>query len=126
MFLNRQEAGEKLAEKLEKYKKNKGAVILAIPKGGVLVGAVVAKILNLPLDLIIVRKLPMPDNPEAGIGAISETGEIVWQSKNPPLFYKFLPSLPTTLSPSAKATDEQEGFMGIKKIFKIAKQTILW
>jgi len=86
----------------------------------------VAKILNLPLDPIIVRKLPMPDNPEAGIGAISETGEIVWQSKNPPLFYKFLPSLPTTLSPSAKATDEQEGFMGIKKIFKIAKQTILW
>jgi len=79
MFLNRQEAGEKLAEKLEKYKKDKGAVILAIPKGGVLVGAVVAKILNLPLDLIIVRKLPMPDNPEAGIGAISETGEIVWQ-----------------------------------------------
>lgn len=79
MFLDRQEAGEKLAEKLKKYKGDKKATILAIPRGGVLVAVVVAKNLNLPLDLIIVRKLPMPDNPEAGIGALSETGEIVWQ-----------------------------------------------
>lgn len=79
MFYDRREAGEKLAEKLKKYKEDKKAIILAIPRGGVLVAIEVAKILNLPLDLIIVRKLPMPDNPEAGIGAISETGEVVWQ-----------------------------------------------
>lgn len=78
MFFDRQEAGRKLAKELKKYQ-DKKTIILAIPRGGVLVAAEVAKILNLPLDLIIVRKLPMPDNPEAGIGAISETGEIVWQ-----------------------------------------------
>jgi len=79
MFYDRQEAGKKLAEALKKYQNNKEAIILVIPRGGVLVAKEVAKILNLPLDLIIIRKLPMPDEPEAGIGAISETNEIIWQ-----------------------------------------------
>ena len=79
MFRNRTEAGKKLAEKLIKYKANKEAIILALPRGGVPVAFEVAKKLKIPMDLIIVRKLPIPDNPEAGIGALSETGEIIWQ-----------------------------------------------
>jgi len=79
MFRNRTEAGKKLAEKLIKYKANKETIILALPRGGVPVAFEVAKKLKIPIDLIIVRKLPIPDNPEAGIGALSETGEIVWQ-----------------------------------------------
>jgi len=79
MFYNRQDAGERLAKKLRKYKDNKRTILLAIPRGGVAVAKEVAKQLNLPLDLIIVRKLPMPDNPESGIGAISEDGTLVWQ-----------------------------------------------
>ena len=79
MFRNRTEAGKKLAEKLIKYKANKEAIILALPRGGVPVAFEGAKKLKIPIDLIIVRKLPIPDNPEAGIGALSETGEIVWQ-----------------------------------------------
>ena len=79
MFCDRTEAGEKLAEKLIKYKANKETIILALPRGGVPVAFEVAKKLKIPIDLIIVRKLPIPDNPEAGIGALSETGEIVWQ-----------------------------------------------
>jgi len=79
MFRNRTEAGKKLAEKLIKYKANKEAIILALPRGGVPVAFEGAKKLKIPIHLIIVRKLPIPDNPEAGIGALSETGEIVWQ-----------------------------------------------
>lgn len=79
MFFNREEAGKILAQKLLKYQNKSKAIILAIPRGGVLVAKEVAEILKLPLDLIIVRKLPMPDDPEAGIGAISESGLIVWQ-----------------------------------------------
>lgn len=79
MFTDRRQAGKRLAMALKKYYQDKAAVVLAIPRGGVLVAKEVAKILNLPLDLIIVRKLPMPDEPEAGIGAITETGEIIWQ-----------------------------------------------
>jgi len=78
MFYDRTEAGKKLALKLNKYQKNKKVIVLAIPRGGVPVAFEVAKKLKVPLDLIIVRKLPMPDNPEAGIGAVSETGEIFW------------------------------------------------
>jgi len=79
MFLNRQQAGQRLAEELKKYKGDKDAIVLAIPNGGVLVAKPIAESLNLNLDLIVVKKLPMPDQPEAGIGAISETGEIVFQ-----------------------------------------------
>ena len=78
MFYDRTEAGQKLASELNKYRKNKKVIVLAIPRGGVPVAFEVAKKLEAPLGLIIVRKLPMPDNPEAGIGAVSETGEIFW------------------------------------------------
>ena len=55
-FKNRCEAGRKLAEKLLKYKWNKDAVILAIPRGGVEVGYEIAKILGIKLDLIVTKK----------------------------------------------------------------------
>ena len=79
MFLNRVEAGKELAQKLIIYKDKKDVLVLAIPRGGVPVAYQVAKFLNLSLNLLVVRKLPMPEDPEAGMGAISETGEIVWQ-----------------------------------------------
>jgi putative phosphoribosyl transferase len=73
MFRNRKDAGEKLAEALEKYRAE-NPIILAIPRGGVEVGLQVAKRLNADFSLIISRKLPFPDNPEAGFGAIAENG----------------------------------------------------
>jgi putative phosphoribosyl transferase len=73
MFKNRKDAGEKLAKALEKYKAEK-PLILAIPRGGVEVGLQVAKKLNADFSLIITRKLPFPDNPETGFGAIAENG----------------------------------------------------
>ncbi|MFQ5953323.1 MAG: phosphoribosyltransferase, partial [Candidatus Omnitrophota bacterium] len=73
MFEDRKDAGEKLARALDKYK-DKGAIILAIPRGGVEVGYQVAKHLNAEFSIIIARKLQFPDNPEAGFGAIAEDG----------------------------------------------------
>lgn len=73
MFRNRKDAGEKLADALEKYRAE-NPIILAIPRGGVEVGLQVAKKLNADFSLIITRKLPFPDNPEAGFGAIAENG----------------------------------------------------
>jgi putative phosphoribosyl transferase len=73
MFKNRREAGEKLAESLEKYRAE-NPLILAIPRGGVEVGLQVAKKLDADFSLIVVRKLPLPDNPEAGFGAVAENG----------------------------------------------------
>ncbi len=65
-FRDRLDAGEKLATKLTV--KNRG-VVLAIPRGGVPVGYAISRRLEIPLDLIITRKLPIPYNPEAGFGA---------------------------------------------------------
>jgi putative phosphoribosyl transferase len=73
MFKNRKDAGEKLARALEKYGAE-NPLILAIPRGGVEVGLQVAKKLNSDFSLIISRKLPFPDSPESGFGAIAEDG----------------------------------------------------
>lgn len=74
LFKNRVEAGQKLAEALEKFKNAANTVILALPRGGVVVGHEVAKILHLPMDIVVPRKIGAPGNPEFAIGAITETG----------------------------------------------------
>ena len=73
VFKDRRDAGHLLGKMLAKYR-NAGALVLALPSGGVPVGVVVAKALNAALDLLIVRKIQIPDNPEAGFGAISPDG----------------------------------------------------
>lgn len=75
MFENRRDAGQKLGQALENYKAGDG-IVLAVPRGGVEVGYYVAERLQLPFSLVVVRKLPFPDNPEAGFGAIAEDGSI--------------------------------------------------
>ena len=73
MFADRKDAGIRLAKALEKYK-GTGALVLAIPRGGVEVAYEVAKHLNAELSILVARKLPYPHNPEAGFGAIAEDG----------------------------------------------------
>jgi putative phosphoribosyl transferase len=68
-FRDRSEAGRVLAQALAKYK-NEQPVILALPRGGVPVAAEVAAALNAPLDLILVRKIGVPSQPELAMGAV--------------------------------------------------------
>lgn len=75
MFKNRQQAGNLLAAKLEIYQNKDGVFVLGMPRGGVVTAAEIAKSLNLPLEVIITRKIGAPLNPEYAIGAVSETGE---------------------------------------------------
>jgi len=76
IFRDRVEAGKRLAEELLEYKK-KDPMVLAIPRGGVVIGYHVAQRLNAPLDLIIPRKIGAPMNPELAIGAVSQDGTVV-------------------------------------------------
>ena len=71
MFRDRKDAGEKLGIALQAYR-NSNSLVLAIPRGGVEVGYEVAKVLDADFSLLICRKLPYPDNPESGFGAIAE------------------------------------------------------
>lgn len=68
-FADRNDAGRKLAKALASYKGQK-PVILALPRGGVPVAAKVAEALNAPLDLLLVRKIGVPFQPELAMGAV--------------------------------------------------------
>jgi putative phosphoribosyl transferase len=70
IFADRAEAGERLAEALAELA-GRDVVVLAIPRGGVIVGEAVARALGAPLDVVIPRKIGAPGNPELGIGAIA-------------------------------------------------------
>ena len=72
-FKNRSDAGRKLAKALAAYKEQK-PVILALPRGGVPVAAEVAAALEAPLDLILVRKIGVPFQPELAMGAVVDGG----------------------------------------------------
>ncbi len=72
MFRDRVDAGRQLARRLEAEYRDSDAVVLAIPRGGVVVANEVAKALHLQLDLIIPRKIGAPGNPELAIGAIAK------------------------------------------------------
>ncbi len=74
VFNDRFEAGEILANMLKEYANDPDTVVIALPRGGVPVAYVIAKKLNLPMDIFFVKKIPSPYNPEAAIGAVSENG----------------------------------------------------
>ncbi len=76
VFEDRNEAGRLLAGKLREYR-NCDGIVLGIPSGGIPVAKEIASALNLPLDLMIVRKLQIPGNPEAGFGAMTPDGGII-------------------------------------------------
>ena len=74
MFKDRVEAGRRLAKLLKRYAVN-DAVVYALPRGGVVLGAQIAKDLSLPLDIVLTKKIGLPSNPEYAIGACAEEGE---------------------------------------------------
>jgi Predicted phosphoribosyltransferases len=73
---DRTEAGRRLAERLGAYHRDPQALILALPRGGVVVGAAISAALHIPLDVFLVRKLGAPGNPEYALGAVTETGTV--------------------------------------------------
>ena len=73
-FPNRKQAGRALAERLKSYANRSNVVVLALPRGGLPVGAEVAAALRAPLDVFVVRKLGTPGQPELAMGAIASGG----------------------------------------------------
>lgn len=77
VFQNRVHAGQMLAESLMKYAGRKDVIVLGLPRGGVPVAYEVAKILQAPLDVLVVRKLGVPGYEELAMGAIASSGVVV-------------------------------------------------
>ncbi|HEY9697350.1 MAG TPA: phosphoribosyltransferase [Trichocoleus sp.] len=76
-FRNRIEAGQLLAVQLQEYVGHPDVLVLALPRGGVPVAYEIAKVLQAPLDLCLVRKLGVPTQPELAMGAIASGGVMV-------------------------------------------------
>ncbi|MBI4533274.1 MAG: phosphoribosyltransferase [Candidatus Melainabacteria bacterium] len=87
MFVNRQQAGIMLAEKVLKELKGDpdfradSAVVIGLPRGGVPVALEIALAMRCPLDILVSKKMGAPDNPELAIGAVSSDGVVVTDEK---------------------------------------------
>jgi putative phosphoribosyl transferase len=73
-FQNRQDAGRQLASLLEEFARHPDAIVLGIPRGGVVVAAEIARALSLPLDIFLSHKLGVPGHEELAFGAIAANG----------------------------------------------------
>ena len=81
IFRNRAEAGALLAAQLLHYARDLNGLVLALPRGGVPVAAEIARLLELPLEICLVRKLGLPEQPELAMGAIASDGIMVLNSQ---------------------------------------------
>lgn len=73
VFRDREDAGKKLSDRLTQYQ-DEDALVLALPRGGVPIGYEIARALNVPLDVLVARKLGAPGQPELAIGAVAPGG----------------------------------------------------
>lgn len=73
-FVDRADGGRRLAERLLQYRGKSDAIVIGLPRGGVVTAAAVAEALDLPLDLLVVRKLGTPGEEELAMGAIAAGG----------------------------------------------------
>ena len=76
-FLNREDAARQLFSLLQPYRSQKDGIVLALPRGGVPLGRYIADYLHWPLDIVIVKKIGHPLNPEYAVGSASATGYVV-------------------------------------------------
>lgn len=77
LFADRADAGRQLAALLREYADDRKAIVLALPRGGVPIGYEIARALNIPLDVYIVRKLGVPGHEELAMGALASDGTCV-------------------------------------------------
>lgn len=76
LFNDRQDAARKLIPELEKYRKNPDAILLAIPRGALELGAVLRDALEIPLDIVVTKKIGAPGNDEYAIGSVGPDGSV--------------------------------------------------
>ncbi|MCH9626532.1 MAG: hypothetical protein S4CHLAM2_01540 [Chlamydiales bacterium] len=77
IFEDREDAGRRLATALNHYQSASNTIVIALPRGGIVVGFEIATALQLPLDIVCPRKIGAPSNEEYAIGAVTETGETI-------------------------------------------------
>lgn len=121
MFKDRQEAGRLLANELREYKNDKSAIILAVPRGGVVPAYEIARILHLPLEIALVKKIGHPTNREFAIGATSLDGYIINEEVNVTATY--IENEVATLRQKMRA--QQQNFLGNRKPISLKNKKVI-
>lgn len=80
-FSDRRDAGKHVARMLMAYKRSPDTVVFGLPRGGVVVAYEVARELELPLDIMVPRKVGAPFNEELAVGAVTQDGQMVWNEQ---------------------------------------------
>ncbi len=123
IFTDRVDAGTRLAEQLERFRAE-SPVVIGLPRGGVVVAAEVARALSAPLDVVVVRKLGAPYNPEYAIGALAR-GELVLNEETRP---QDLPAgyLDQVIAKETRELERREGlFRGGRQATPVAGRTVI-
>ncbi|MFX1363261.1 MAG: phosphoribosyltransferase [Promethearchaeota archaeon] len=126
MYRDREEAGRRLSRELEDYI-GKDAIILAIPNGGVPVGYSLAKNLKGRMSVLIVRKIQIPWNPEAGFGAITIDGTAIFNKMLLNRLNLTKEQVEAAVNKTKKQIDERIGFYKLDKSVysKLENETVI-
>ncbi len=122
MFKNREESGILLADKLVNYSNKKDTVIVAIPRGGVPVGYQICKKLNLPLEIVLSKKIGHPFNKEYAIGAVTLDSYILSEAV-PGISNKYIEKEIKNIRGILK--QRQQLFYGTKKPINFKNKTVI-
>lgn len=126
MFEDRRNAGRLLAEKMSPLFGVENTLVLALPRGGVVVGAEIAERLEIPLDVLIVRKIGHPWQHELAVGAVSETGTVVYNQEvvtSPGVTKEYL--LEEVARQKKEIARRQQLYRGGRRIEKLAQKSII-
>ncbi len=125
MFTNREQAAKLLAAKLQAYKKT-DSVIIGLARGGVVVASVLSQALNIPFDVLVVRKISSPEDPELGIGAYAPDGATYIDWKLAHIVgadEAYVKEKSETLSKDVKVTIQ--AYRKVKKPVSIERKTVI-
>jgi putative phosphoribosyl transferase len=114
LFRDRAEAGEQLAQYIQaewqKQIVEQGVsaqpIVYALPRGGIPVALPVAMVLGSPIDIVVAKKISLPENPELAVGAVTSDGHVLW-SQNTPFRRKKSPSWQSALSQAQEKARNQ-------------------
>ena len=124
-FIDRNDAGSRLAVEMNDYI-TRDSIVIALPRGGVVVGYKIAKKYGLPLDVFISRKIRHPFNPEYAIGAITETGHMLKDEQSISSFYITGEYLEKTINEEKKLiADKINIFRGGKPLSNLNSKDII-
>lgn len=125
MFLNREEAGIRLASKVARLKNVKAAIVVAIPRGGVVVGKVISLVLQIPFSALLVKKIGAPANPELAIGATGSDSIVYWDEEIIKSLKMSHKNRKQALKKTVETIREKEKSLGIKPPDVKGKSVIL-